>query len=458
MKILITGATGFVGSCLVTKLVSEGHEINLLTRDISSAKKKFDIPCNFFSWDPLSSIPPQESFKDVNAVINLMGENISGGRWTENQKDKIFNSRVIGTRNLVQGIQKYGDSIETIVSTSAVGIYSKNTLEELSEDSKVDDDFLAKVCHSWEQELTKLSIRKVILRVGVVLGLESGALAKLLPIFRLGLGGPIGSGKASMSWIHLNDLVDLYTEAVTNNSMNGTYNATAPKTCTNLEFTKALGNSLGMPAFFPVPPIMLKILFGDMSSIILDSQNVISNKLQSHGFKFQYPTIDEALNNLLKKKRDDGELETVHKLESYQFIDKPLEEVFNFFSNPHNLKKITPHDINFRVIEMTTEKIQKDTIIEYRLNKYEIPMKWKSLISEWNPPYKFVDIQEYGPYKYWHHTHQFIPIKNGTIIVDKVNYTLPLGPLGDIANFLFVKKDIQNIFNFRKKVLGNIFK
>ncbi len=460
MKFTITGASGFVGTRLTRELVKLGHEVTVLTRNKSSAVEKLGIPVNVYEWDPLSEEAPFDSVKDADIVINLAGENISNKRWSDKQKEKIYNSRVIGTENLVRAIEKRETSLPVFITTSAIGIYPKNLESRLSEDSELDNGFLATVCKDWEQKAkaAKKVARLVIFRLGVVFGEESGALAKLLPIFKLGGGGPIGSGKAGMSWIHVDDLVKLLIDASENTQYEGPINAVAPKPVSNKEFTKALGDAVGMPAFFPVPPIMLKIVFGEMASIILDSQWVEAKKLADIGHNFLYPDIQSALNQICHKKEINGvEYLGLESFEAYQFIPNELNEVFTFFSNPENLNRITPAEIKFEMKKMSTEEIQKGTEIDYEFSKYGIPMKWKSLIADWKPQKFFTDIQLKGPYSVWHHTHAFYPVANGTIIHDKVLFKLPLGPLGFIVSKLLVRSDINGIFKYRQKVLSKVF-
>ena len=288
MNILITGGTGFVGKYLQAELLQKGHQVNILTRNADKYKRNNSV--KFVSWSPLTEKPSKDAFimKDggsVNVVINLLGENISAGRWTDDQKDKIYNSRIIGTRNLVRGIEEHTEGIDLFISTSAVGIYESNLPDELNEESTYGKGFLSRVCEDWEAEANKLtkSKRTLITRVGVVFGNTGGALEKLLPVFKLGGGGPIGNGKQVMSWIHVKDLVNIYMAAIEDERYSGVVNAVSPEVTTNKEFTKALAQSVGRPALFPVPPQMLQLIFGEMSSIILDSQNIKPDALSGLG-------------------------------------------------------------------------------------------------------------------------------------------------------------------------------
>lgn len=297
MKVVVTGATGFVGQVLVRQLLDGGHEVVVLTRNIAKAALSLGSKCKYFQWADMDSLPPVEAFEGVDGVINLMGETISK-RWDEQQKKKIFSSRINGTRRLIEAIEKTTKKPKVFVSTSAVGIYGSRGSEELNESSNLADDFLAKVCKDWENEANKVrnqGLRVAIIRVGVVLGRGGGALEKMLPIFKLGGGGPVGTGKQYMSWIHIEDLAAMYIEALKNENIKGVLNGTAPYPATNAEFSKMLGKVLRRPAFLPAPAFAMKLAFGEMSQILLEGQKVLPVKFKEYNFRYRYPTLEMAL-------------------------------------------------------------------------------------------------------------------------------------------------------------------
>ena len=305
MKILITGATGFVGTALSRKLLNEGHELHVLTRNISHLPSLLINPkVKAFEWKNTQTTPPEESIIGIDGVINLMGENIAGKKWSEEQKEILRTSRVESTKNLTALLnEKLHSPLKFFISSSAVGIYPTNKNEILDEEAKIGNNFLANLCLEWENAaLTiKKTSRTVIIRTGVVLESHGGALKKMLLPFKLGLGGPIGDGDHFMSWIHLEDLVNIFTKAVNDSSYEGVYNGVAPHPVDNFDFTKALGHALNRPTIFPVPAPMLKIMFGEMSSVILDSQKVVSKRLKDNNFVFLYPSVDGALNKIFKR-------------------------------------------------------------------------------------------------------------------------------------------------------------
>jgi uncharacterized protein (TIGR01777 family) len=302
MKILITGATGFVGKVLTSRLLEMGHEVNVLTRNSRKAKKIFpQEKVSAFQWKNNLELPPAESVEGINGVINLMGENIGAKRWSPDQKRILRESRVDATINLVSLIENnVSRPLDFFITASAVGIYPVNSINVMDEDSKIGHTFLSELCIAWEEAssaLTKTK-RRVVIRTAVVLEKSDGALKKMLPPFKMGLGGPIGDGNQMMSWIHIEDLINLYIAAVGDDSYSGIYNAAAPTPVNNFDFTKALGHALHRPTLIPVPTLPLKLAFGEMSTVILDSQAVVSKRLKDIGFHFKYEKIDSALNSI----------------------------------------------------------------------------------------------------------------------------------------------------------------
>lgn len=297
MRILVTGASGFVGQRVVRELLNNKHEVVVLTRNIAKSALNLGSHCKFVQWDTVS-VPPQSAFEGVEGIINLMGEGIADKRWDEAQKQKIHDSRINGTHLLIKAISDMAKKPKVLVSASGVGIYGNRDTEVITETSTTGNDFLANLCKEWEAEAFKakdLGLRVVVVRTGMVLGRNGGALKKMLPIFKLGLGGPVGSGKQYMSWIHVDDLASIYVEAINNASIEGAVNGTAPYPATNKEFTKALGKALHRPAFMPVPTFALKSAFGEMSSVLLEGQKVLPTKIKEKKFRFHYPTLEMAL-------------------------------------------------------------------------------------------------------------------------------------------------------------------
>ena len=465
MKVLITGGTGFVGGYLVKKLIKAGHEVNIVTRNPKKYQKHNTLPVKYVGWDPEFEELPREATvslkgEKVNVVINLQGENISAKRWSQKQKDKIYNSRIHGTKNLVQGLERHLiEPLDLFISTSAVGIYPSNTDEELTEESTEANNFLAGVCKDWEKEANKLTKTKrtLITRVGVVFGNNGGALEKLMPIFKLGGGGPIGAGKQIMSWIHVKDLVNIYLKAMENENYSGTINAVGPSPVSNSIFTKAFGKAVQRPAFFPVPPFMLKIIFGEMSCIILDSQKVLPKKLNELGHEFLYPEIYSAMLEICNNVNLLGKPKSYDSFEASQYFEKKkIEQIFEFFCDPHNLERITPPFLGFKIVDISTKKIEEGTLINYKLRVHGVPFKWRTLIKEWSDNKYFIDLQLKGPYKIWHHKHSFTQLPDGVSMEDKVDYEIPFSFFTAPIVGPFIKKDVRQIFDYRTEELKKL--
>ncbi|MBK24849.1 MAG: TIGR01777 family protein [Halobacteriovorax sp.] len=457
MKILVTGATGFVGKYVLKELAYRGHDIVVTTRNPEKAKKNIDLPHDAFKWDPMTEALPMEALEGVDSVIHLLGENIAAGRWTKTLKDKIYYSRVTGTKNLVETLNK--SSATTLVSASAVGFYERNVGDkELTEDSPKGEGWLAKVCHDWEQEaLAAKEKRTCIFRIGVVLGSDGGAMDKMLFPFKMGVGGNLGNGNQWMSWVHVKDLATMLVKAAEDSTYEGFYNATAPHSVTNATFTKTLGRILSRPTLFPVPSFVLKTLFGDMSTILLDSQKVVPRRLEEKGFKFEFSTLPEALEDVChKRKLPPGDKKVVHqKLEKAQWLPDDRKKVFSFFCKPENLEEITPKWMNFKILRSSTPEIQEGTEFDYKLRVRGLPIKWKTIIKKWTPDEEFIDWQKRGPYETWYHTHKFTPYKGGTLMEDIVYYKVPGGFLGELILGPIIKRDIEKIFAYRKQKIAS---
>ena len=453
MKVLVTGATGFVGKRLVRRLVKLGYTVSVLTRDTESARKRLPLICDFYKWEPEMYPPTSKAFDGVNAVIHLAGENIADGRWSSERKKSIKDSRVLSTRNLVSTLNSMVNPPSVFISSSAVGFYGKNKPVELYEDLEAGKDFLANVCKEWEHEAfvaKESNIRTITLRIGIVLGYEGGAMKKMLPPFWIGAGGILGDGKQWMSWIHVNDLVGMIIHSLKNKEIQGAYNATSPEPVTNKEFTQCLAKTLRRPALIPVPKFALKLILGEMSDLLLGSLKVSSLKIIDSGYIFKFPDLRSALNDICNNSANEFVVE--------HWLPLPIDKVFSFFKEPKNLEQITPAYLNFKVIKQSSKEITEGTKINYRLKLHGIPMWWQSKIVDWEPNQKFSDTQTHGPYNHWYHTHEFEEKEGGTLIRDHVKYKLPLGIPGDCIAGSWVQKDLENIFDYRRKKIEEIFK
>ena len=286
MRVTITGGSGLVGSALAGALRARGDDVTLLSRSGGTT-----------TWDPLRGPAPHQAFEGADAVVHLAGEPIAQ-RWTPAVRDAIRASRTTATTNLVAGIGAGADRPRVLVSANAVGYYGDRGAERLTESSAPGTGFLADVCAAWEHEALAaraLGLRVCVLRSGVVLDRRGGALAKMLPPFRLGVGGPVAGGRQYVSWIALEDLLALYLAALGDERFDGPFNATAPAAVTNAELARAVGRALHRPAVLPVPGFALRALYGGMAEIVTASQNAVPERALGQGHRFVQPDLDAAL-------------------------------------------------------------------------------------------------------------------------------------------------------------------
>lgn len=298
MKIFITGGSGFVGTDLSRYLLKEGHSVIAVGR---SSSHKLDGNENFqyVSADTTEKGDWQNALHKVDAAVNLAGINIFR-LWTARNKTQIYDSRILTTRNLVEAMPE--DKKLALCSTSAGGYYGNRGDEILKEDARWGDDFLAKVCIDWEKEAYQAEekgIRVVTMRFGVVLGKSGGAIKKMLPAFKFFVGGPMGNGKHWFSWIHMDDLISAILFILENRDIKGPVNFCASEPVRNKDFAKALGNAICRPSFMTAPGFMIRLIMGELGASLLNSQRLSSDKLTRYGFKFQYPDVNSALNEIL---------------------------------------------------------------------------------------------------------------------------------------------------------------
>jgi uncharacterized protein (TIGR01777 family) len=291
--VLVTGASGLVGTALTHFLTTGGHTVVPLVRSPGSGDRRRP------HWDPAAGTIDTASLEGIDAVVHLAGENIAGGRWTPARKARIRESRVQGTRLLAEALARLTQPPQVLVSASAVGYYGSRGDESVTEESEPGLGFLAEVCRAWEAATAPAAqrgIRVVHARLGVVLSLRGGALAKLLPPFRAGLGGKVGTGRQFMSWVHVDDAVGAVHHALMDGSLAGAVNVTAPDPVTNLEFTRALGRVLVRPTLAPLPATPARLLFGEMAdALLLEGVRALPARLEAGGYRFRHPRVEDAL-------------------------------------------------------------------------------------------------------------------------------------------------------------------
>jgi uncharacterized protein (TIGR01777 family) len=306
MRVFVTGGSGVVGSRLIRTLNRRGNDVVLLTRRPEVVQPALGSVCLIVAGDPTQTGPWMEAVDNCDAVVNLTGENLFSQRWNDAFKQRLRASRVLSTHNVVLALARKprtaGGTPRVLVNASAIGYYGPRGDEELTEESPAGSDFLARMCVDWEQAARAAEahgIRTAIVRIGVVLDRTGVALSNILPVFKMGAGGPVGSGKQWMSWVHPQDLVNILLLALDNPGARGPINGTAPQPVTNKEFAKALGAALSKPSFMPAPAFALKLRFGEVADVLTTGQRVLPRKAQALGYTFLFPEIHGALQDAL---------------------------------------------------------------------------------------------------------------------------------------------------------------
>ncbi|MDR4887588.1 TIGR01777 family oxidoreductase [Fredinandcohnia sp. QZ13] len=301
MKIAIAGGTGFVGKSLTDYLLDQNHEVFILTRN--AAKASHHPRLSFVEWLKVNSAPETE-LQDVDAVINLAGESLNSGRWTEARKKRILESRVTATKEIVRILSSLPKKPKVLLNASAVGIYGISESETFTEEAtQIGNDFLANTVSAWEQEANKastLGVRTCFLRFGVVLGANGGALTRIVLPYQFFIGGTIGSGKQWLSWIHIDDVLKGIDFLLHHENVSGPINFTAPNPVQMKEFGQTAGTVLHRPHWLPVPGFALQLLLGEMSMLVLEGQKVLPKKLVENGFSFTYETVEKALSDIFR--------------------------------------------------------------------------------------------------------------------------------------------------------------
>lgn len=474
MRVFITGATGFIGRALVPALLRDGHLVTVWARSVERARNRLGAEV-----EPVDASGGRQALvaavNRADAVINLAGEPLMPARWTASRKAAIRRSRIDLTADLAAAIEAAPSRPRVFVSSSAVGYYGDRGDERLVETSSPGQGFLSEICRDWEDAARRAEsagTRVALVRTGVVLGREGGALASMLPPFALGLGGPFGSGRQFLPWIHLHDLVAVLVQALTDERYAGPINGVAPAAVTVREFARALGRSLHRPAVVPVPALALRLLFGEAASTLLVSQRVEPAVLGRLGFEFAFPTLAGALADVVGGQdveirplvepvpdygSDDGRRYLARRRPTYDLhmrtiVNAPLDRTFAFFSKAENLGLLTPAAMRFSV-RHPVPAIAEGVAIDYRLRVGPVPIGWRSRIVSWVPGVRFVDYQEQGPYRAWWHEHRFAADGEVTVMDDRVSYAPPLGPIGWLANRLLIAPTLRRIFRYRRDVI-----
>lgn len=474
MRVLMTGATGFIGRALVPALRRDGHTVIAWARSERRARGRLGAEVDILSAEAGIDALVAE-LEHCDAVVNLAGEPIVGHRWTAARRQILRESRIGVTETLVHALARARTRPKVLVSGSAVGYYGDRADETLTESSRPGAGFLADLCRDWEAAAQKADahgVRVVTIRTGVVLGRDGGALASMLPPFLMGAGGPVGSGRQFMPWIHLHDYVRLIVRALNDDRVRGPVNGVAPTPVRSLDFAKALGRALHRPAILPLPAFVLRIIFGQAASVLLESQRVVPDAALRLGFQFHYVSLDAALADVLGGPTvriqplaapvdDRGVVSSrqylaarrpIYELKTSTTVARPVEDTFAFFSRAENLGLLTPAAMRFSLVG-AAPAIGENVTIDYTLRVGLLPVSWRSRIVGWRPNAGFVDLQEQGPYRSWWHEHAFRADGTATVMEDRVCYAPPLGPIGRVVNRFFIAPALRRVFRYRADVI-----
>lgn len=454
--VLLAGATGFIGSALGLALVRQGYEVRLLSRNGSRAQPPF--PAAMFNWQTTAEgfIAPEAAVRGVTAVVNLAGESIAEGRWTAARKKRLQRSRTDTTGAITRALAALPEAERPAVhiQASAVGYYGDRGDEQVDERSAPGSGFLASICEAWEGAAVPVNgVRQVRLRIGMVIGLEGGALPKLLSLYAKGAGANLGAGAQWVSFIHVDDLVRLIIAALEDKRWVGPVNATAPHPCRYRDLHRAILKARGGGIDFSVPRLFVRLGLGEQASMLLESVHAQPRAALGWGFRFQQETIDQALEHEMRRLTD----RRASFLIARQFVGQPLRAVWPFFADERNLELLTPAWLQFKVTGKSTTALQSGSTIDYRLKLHGIPLRWRSRIDDWEPFKRFSDTQLKGPYALWHHTHDFEDLAGGTLMTDLVQFRLPVAPLGGLVAGAYVAHDVGKIFAFRRQTVDAFF-
>ena len=449
-RIGVTGASGFIGTALVEALLARGEQVIAFSRGGNLPASLGRARIELLDVTSKGCVPAlAAALEGLDAVVHLAGETVAG-RWSQAKKQRIHDSRQLGTRNVVDAMRACTAGPRAFVCASASGYYGSRHDEPLTEEAPPGDDFLARVCVDWEREAMRAAdfgIRTVCLRQGLVLAAHDGALAQMLPVFRAGVGGPLGSGSQWWPWIHLEDDVALMLFAIDHDACRGAVNAVSPDLTTNARFSQALGHALRRPSLAYAPSLALGLVLGEFAQTLLSSQLMLPARAQDLGFVWRHESLDRALLDIVDP--DSGREPRLTVFESSQVVEAALPRVFLFFSDPVNLAVLTLPALDFRILTPGPIEMRRGCVLDYQLRVRGFPLRWKTLVERWELQTRFIDLQLRGPYLLWRHRHDFVPVDGGIEVRDRIEYALPLAPLSDLA-LRTVAADLRRIFTYRR--------
>lgn len=470
MRVLITGATGFLGRALCLRLLRDGHQLKAWSRSPRAVAGALGPEVEACGGDDDAL---EAALEDVDAVIHLAGEPVLPGRWTGPRKAALVQSRVGLTWRLVRALRALPRRPRALLSASAVGLYGDGGDAVLTEQSPPGQGFLADLCREWEaaaRGAEDLGMRVVRLRIGIVLGRDGGALGPLAPLFRFGLGGPQGSGRQFVPWIHLDDAVEAMVRALQDEAVSGPLLLCGPDPVPQAELARALGRALRRPALLPAPAFALRLALGEAATALLEGQRAVPEGLRQLGFRFRFPTLDAALTDLL---RDDGAAELrplralldvdeglpylrarrpTWELRAAVDVPAPPAAAWGLLSDPAWLGPLTPPSMRMDLDPQARFEVGAPFTHRLRLGPLRLP--WTGRFVGIDPGRSFVDVQESGPWGcFWHrHGVEALP-GGGARFTDRVLLRPPAGPIGELAMHLDLKARMMSLFAYRTAAL-----
>lgn len=483
MRVFMTGATGLIGRALTLRLRRDGHTVVAWSR--SAAR----VAARLGGEAEAASAAEGEDLEDAlaravsgcDAVVALAGEPVLPGRWTAGKKRRLRASRVDLNQTLCRALDRAERAPSVVVAASAVGFYGDTGVHTVDEQSPAGTDYLGELCQAWEAAFdgARAAGRRVChLRIGIVLARGGGALGPMLPLWKAGLGGPMGSGTQGLPWVHAEDLVEMLATAVVDARYSGPINGVGPRSVSQAEFSAALGRAVGRPAVLPAPAFAMRLLLGEAADALLGGQYVRPARLDSLGFTHRFTDLDAALTDVvgadphtrlvaaapvLSSDVAHGYLSArrpTHELRGEVVVPLEIDACWRFFADPRNLGALTPADMAMDLDPTlpAPEDMGARTRFTHHVNLGPVRLPWAGEVVAWEPPHRFVDVQHEGPYRCWWHEHRLEAVElpdgtAGTRLIDRVRFASPLGPIGRLATWVFVAPTMQRLFAFRTHAL-----
>jgi uncharacterized protein (TIGR01777 family) len=417
MKLVIAGGTGLIGQALTKELKNNGYEVVILSRNPEKYSEQF-AHATVIYWDGTTTGDWVSQINGAIAVINLAGASIAGEnllrmRWTSKRKTQISESRINAGKALTEAIGSVEKKPSLLIQSSAVGIYGPLGDQIVDDTHLHGNDYLANVCKEWEastKEVEEMGVRRVIIRTGLVFSQKGGIFTLLKLPYSFFVGGRLGSGKQYFSWIHIDDVVGAICHLMDNSEAMGTFNLTSPNPVNNREFNRLMGKAMAKPGLITVPSFAMRLVLGEVSTLALDGQRVVPQKLQESGYRFKFSNLSDALSDLLS---------TVRLFQHSFLVPKSKEKVAAFHRNTVVLKQLTPFPILVQFKEV--EPVGEGTKAVFTLWFGPIPVHWEAVHHDFNLPDSFSDTQLKGPFEYWFHRHSFNAIDdNTTEVIDTI--------------------------------------